>query len=178
MENNILMKPENLFFRVRAQSLHGGGTNTNLSINIPFQQGNINLTKFFNKMVKIVVEQVDIRAWNTGPADPFDGLNFIINQSQPYGQVNAFTNPNNISPDRSLVFLGLGELRSQASSGGDFTFRNNSYEEGIITYLDGTPLNIQVADWSGTPYTSSVAAGLDSVSCWWSIILRIHLLDD
>jgi hypothetical protein len=129
-------------------------------------------------MVKIVVEQVDIRVWNVAPADPFDGLNFIINQSQPYGQVNAFTNPNIITPDRSLLFLGVGELQTQASATGNFTYRNNSYEEGVITYLDGSPINIQVANWSGTPYSLSADAGLDSVSCWWSIILRIHLLDD
>lgn len=175
---NILLQPEKLFYRVRAQSAHGGGTNATLSLTIPIQQSNIIKEKFFNKLVRVVVEQLDIRAMTVGPADPFDGLNFVMSNGQTYGQVNAYTNTYNIQPDRSLIFLGKGEIANLADAGGNLTYRTNSYEEGVVVYMDGTPLTLQVADWSGTPYTTAVACGLDSVSCWWSIILRIHPMEE
>jgi hypothetical protein len=172
-----MITPQQKFYRIRAQSSHGGDVNTDiLSLKIAISQSNQTIHKFFNKMVRIVVEQLDIRLF-TIPVAPFDGINFILNTSQQNSQVNDYLNPFRNNPDNSVLFLGQGEIQSQMDVTGNFTYRNNNSDQGVTVFLDGSPLEINVADWSGLRATTTASVGLDDANCWWSVLLSVHLID-
>jgi hypothetical protein len=176
------IRPRGLYYSVRAQTAHSVGGNLEpaklLTLDIPFSTSNINFSKFTGKLMKITVVQLDLHDWDgAGIGGDFDGIQFSLNVSQPYGQTNDYDNPYSVRPNNSLIFLGAGELLSGTATFNVFTFRVPSIEEGVIVYFDGSPLQIRLTDWLGAPFTTGLDCGFIGVNSWWSILLRIEPLN-
>jgi hypothetical protein len=177
----ISTTPRRLFYNVRAQTRHSVVALEPaklLTLDIPFSTSNINFAKFTGKLVKITAIQVDLHDWDGAniTAGTFDGIQFSLNLTQPYGQTNDYSNPYSLRPNNSLLFLGAGELLSNVVPNA-FTYRVPNMEEGVVVYMDGSPLRIQLTDWSGVPFTTGLDCGFVGVDSWWSILLRIEALN-
>jgi hypothetical protein len=186
MTDLVADKPRRLIYKIRAQTQHSVlalEPAKLLKLDIPLDTSNIIFSKFTGKLVKILVEQVNLKSWNGvgSTVATFDGINFKLNINQPYGQQNDYTNPYSIRPNNSILFLGRGELLQAINTGGvvdntDFTYRSASEEEYSVINLDGTPLSIQLCNWDGTPFTTGLDAGFIDVNSRWDIVLRIEVL--